>query len=354
MATIVVPTSSHAILVYGDQDYNLVGNQNEFAQVGLQYAGIVVGGTNGYATFPDGTYKASNVAWPISPNWALRANHTTGGYNDGYEIAYGGTLHSVLETRRIGNSDLTLIRVDQPFTSYAKMFDPSLGNEVDREVVMIGATGIVKDHTSPFTTNNGTFMNGWNRREVAPNDVKRLNWGRNQIESILANVENTQVLYTTFDKATLDNGTPNPRHIGSDEANTHFGDSGGGVFIKQNGEWRLAGVNLAVDAVYRTQTSSEYVLGGIYDARNLWGDFYIDENNPQLGTVRRIITGSDPVPLGNYASRVAGYRTQIDNMTGQTRGLGAVTVPEAGTAPLALLGIVGGAFAAFVRRHRAD
>ena len=293
---------------------------------------------------------AATVAWPIAPNWAIRARHIGGVGND--KIYYNGTFHQIVDGAIIGTSDLLLVRVDTPFTNYALMYDPlSDGeSEIGKEVVMVGSSGSTKNPNAPITS-NGTFMNGWNPTDLPASAAGKPNWGRNRVEAIYDDVIGSEVIATTFDKPTLDNGQPNPRYVGADEAAAYSGDSGGGSFIKQNGQWRLAGLVYAVDEVHATQTSLDSITGAVYDARNLWGDFYINDD-PKQGRERRLITDANPVPLASYSTRIAAYRSQIDAITRQTAGLGTFTVPEAGAGQL-MLG-VGGLLlgATLIRRRR--
>ena len=64
-------------------------------------------------------------------------------------------------------------------------------------------------------------------------------WGLNVVASIVSNGENWNLLRTALN-------SPAP----AGEAHLSSGDSGGGLFILQNGLWRLAGINYAVDDVF--------------------------------------------------------------------------------------------------------
>lgn len=333
---------AHGLMVYGPQGYNPINDANEYSRIGLEHAGIwTIPTQDGSPRLnADGSYFAEAMAWPISPNWALIANHV--GVIPGGKIFHNGVLHEVQSQTYVGG-DLKLVRVASTFSSYALMYDPTQdgGSEVGMETVVFGRSTAMKDVNSPITTNNGTFLNGWNPTSFPYEGLGKANWGRNRIEGILPNVLNSEVIYTTFDGATLPDGSPNPRHIGPDEVAAYNGDSGGAMFVKQNGQWRIAGSIYAVSAFYREQNTpwQDFTYGAIIDGRNLWADFYVDENNPSAGTVRRMVTDTEPVPSAIYAARVAAYRTNIDRITGQTAGLGAFTVPEAGTLPMVLGGV---------------
>jgi hypothetical protein len=93
------------------------------------------------------------------------------------------------------------------------------------------------------------------------------------------------LIYSTFD----DNGEPNECHLS-------VGDSGGAVFLNDNGTWKLAGINYAVDDLFAAASANTQFEAAIFDAR---GYYEYDGHNYSL------ITGNAPVPTGFYASRIA-------------------------------------------------
>lgn len=332
IATTLLP--AQAVIRFGSPDQKYIAPTGEYASIPW--------GTVAFRTF--GTSKPA--AWPISPNWALRAKHLAGGVV-GYDVDQNGTLHNVVQSVQVAGTDLELIRVTQPFSSYFHMYNG--GDEIGKELVMFGPSNQIK--AAPvFSEGTGRF-NGWLPGGLpippGPGESTLLNWGRNKVTGFV-DVFGTETIYTTFDAPTLLGGAPNPDSLGDDEAIGFNGDSSGAFFIQQAGEWRLAGVIYAVDATYFKQADTNVTLGAIFDARDLWQDVPVDPNFPNGPKVRVRITGDDPntaaiednpVPFGTYASRVSTYRGSIDTITGQTFGLGPVLVPESGTGQLVVLGV---------------
>ena len=343
---IALTPTAHAIVVYGSASRYDIAPTGPYASVGWNRVGLI--GTSNLSGDP----ALNNVAWPISAHWALRATHVAGstGSLTGYDIYHGGDAHHVVQAVRVGSTDLTLVRVTQPFTSFSTLYygnsetslDPLTGRK--RELLAFGSSNSKKGTVINSVARPGvpSHPNGWNMPNVPVSEKGRVTWGRNQVASV-QDVLGTQCLYSTFDQPTL-NGVANPDSVGADEAAAYSGDSGGGVFIQQGGIWRLSGIIYAIDGPFfynqnSTPTGAPY-LGAIYDARDLWSDFYIDPNKPSLGTERRLITDANPVPAGMYASRISAYRTQIDTITGETAGVGVVIIPETGAGILAGCGLL--------------
>lgn len=324
----VVASPAQAIIRYGSMNRAITAPTGAYANSGWQYTGIIAN---------------NNVAWPISPNWALRATHTTGG-GALETIMLNGVAHPIVENVPLVGTDVTLVRVENAFSTFAPMYQG--GGEVGEEMMVIGRGFSVKDQPIVAEITGRNVGHTFKNADADGDHV--LAWGRNRVRDareLNINGVVTDILYATYDKPTLDDGSPNPNSEGADEALAAPGDSGGGVFIRQDNEWRLAGLVWAIDAgIYYNETSGAPYWGAISDYRDMWVD--------KQGGGRELVTGPDPLGAGFYASRVSTYREFIDTTTGQTRDLGTV-VPEAGTAPLALLGGAGVAFAALVRRRRA-
>ena len=84
-------------------------------------------------------------------------------------------------------------------------------------------------------------------------DVKR--WGRNVVTAVVSGGTGYgPLLYCDFDKPGI-----------ADECHLSVGDSGGGMFVLENGLWRLAGINLGVDGPFRTSPGGTSFYGSFYD-----------------------------------------------------------------------------------------
>ncbi len=332
-AVLAAQTPTRATALYGDIDTKYIAPTGEFASIPWGRVGFRTYGTS------------TPPAWPISPNWALRAHHAAGGVT-GYDIEQNGVFYNVVQSVRVANSDLELVRVSQPFSSFFNMYRGQ--DEIGKELVLFGSN---RQSKSVEVRSEGTNrFNGWyiTGQPLPPNpgEDARLNWGRNRVHDYV-NVFGTETLYATFDAPST------PGSMGDDEGIAYNGDSSGAFFIQQAGEWRLAGIIYAVDAAYFREKDTQINLGAIFDARDLWEDVPVDPAFPN-GPKRRVrITGDGPVPFGSYASRISTYRGSIDTITQETADLGLVVVPEPGAGLLMLLGTGGGlVVAGIVRRRR--
>src|SRR5262249_10283218 len=130
---------------------------------------------------------------------------------------------------------------------------------------------------------NGT-LRGW---AWGPSDgVQR--WGQNNVSGIVP-YNGHDLLYSTFDE-------PGQPGNGANECHISVGDSSGGMFINDNGIWKLAGINYAVDDLYMTADPKTSFTAAIFDSRG----YYMSNDN---GATFTQITGSNPVPTGFYCSR---------------------------------------------------
>jgi hypothetical protein len=119
---------------------------------------------------------------------------------------------------------------------------------------------------------------------------------------------------------------------GSNEAHLSGGDSGGAVFIKSGGIWKLAGINYGVDAFFSlTGENGSGFNAAIFDAGGL---FYGTDGNWQYITDR-----TADIPSSFYATRISANAAWIQ-----------AVIPEPETwASLASLLLL--AFAAWRRRR---
>ena len=336
--------SANALILYGSEKRNTTAPTGAFANSGWDDAGFI-GGFNA-----NNDFIINNCTWPVSSNWAMRAYHTTG---DGTgDIYMDGVPHHIVQTVHLAGTDVAMSQVDTPFPRYASLYQ---GSATPGANEMIFGSGF-NEKDQPIYTPGTNQIGGWTFK----NGSNPYSWGRNQVSdtvdvAIGANTTNT--LYATFDKPTLDDGSPNPMSVGADEAMAGFGDSAGGVFLQQDGQWKLAGVIYAIDSgVYYDANGNTPNFGAIFDARGLYGDFPSDPNNPNSAPFRHMIGGSYTVnnepgisaySLGFYATNLSHYNDFIDANLHS-----AVAAPEWGTLALLLLPALGmvTALAARVRR----
>jgi hypothetical protein len=78
------------------------------------------------------------------------------------------------------------------------------------------------------------------------------------------------------------------------------GIPGGAAFIDDNGTWKLAGINYAVDGDFYTDANGAgEFTAALYDTRGLY------MQNPSPPPAYMQITGPNPVPTGFYPTRIS-------------------------------------------------
>jgi len=259
----------------------------------------------------------SKLATMISPNHIITAKHigvsTTFVHKSHFngtpmDVSYAvdNTVNGGLGYWNVGTTDLRIFQVSGTFSSYAPLYTGS--DEVGKELVVMG-----RGTQRGATVNLGGTDKGW---EWGTSDGKT-RWGRNNVTNIDAIGVLGEMLAVDFDADS-----------GIDEAHLSIGDSGGSVFIKDAGVWKLAGINYAVDGAWDTNditedgTEFQAVLtdaGGFYNGSDGSGWTFIDDE-------------VDDIPSQFYASRISAKVVEINVITG---------VPEPSAALLFLAGGLG-------------
>ncbi len=232
----------------------------------------------------EGTF-GSFLGTPIAPLYFLSAAHIG---NQGAFVFHGESFIVMESIPDPAGSDLLLWKVDHPFADYAPMFTADHGDEVGRTLRVIGC-GTRRDAEIDL---DGTAR-GW--QWGIYDGVQR--WGSNVVADLPSD-SRAQYVHATFDNP----GIP-------DEADLSAGDSGGGVFVLEDGLWKLAAINYAVDQLFTGPDPSDGFTAAIFDARG----FYTGNGD---GTFT-LIAGDAPVPIGFYSTRVAALLDWIKGVIGQ-------------------------------------
>lgn len=217
---------------------------------------------------------------PIAPHYFITAQHIGLASN---VFSYHGTDYRVVNRFADPQSDLTIYQVDGTLPDFAPLY--SRTDEVGQRIVAIGRG---TQRGDPVVVNGATL--GW---LWGPGDgVKR--WGENVVGSVLNYAAGWDLLRAPFDQ----DGLPN-------ECTLSAGDSGGAVFINDNGVCKLVGIIYAVDGPFAyvanpdpnsSDTHQRPFNAAVYDARGLYAED---------GNAWTLISDAAPVPAGFYPTRIS-------------------------------------------------
>lgn len=219
----------------------------------------------------------SFLGTPISPSFFISAAHIG---MAGSGLSFGDTTYPVVGSYSLPGSDLLVWKVAGTFPTFAPLYIQR--NEVGQHLVVIGR-GTQRGAERKLNRD----LRGW---DWGPGDGVR-RWGENDVANIVP-YSGHDLVYATFDQHVVPNDHPNEAHLSS-------GDSGGGVFLKDGGIWKIAGISFAVDDLYTGPSSDMLFNAAIFDAR---GYYTTDPNNSSVFVQ---ISGADSVSTGFYASRIS-------------------------------------------------
>jgi hypothetical protein len=227
---------------------------------------------------------------PIAPYFFITAKHFEGSVGEIFD--FHGSLYTTIAKHPSPNSDLQIWEVDhdKPFLTFA----PLASSTADTGTV---ATIIGRGTQRGDEVRVGGELKGWNWG--LGDGVQR--WGRNLMEGSLNGVSDAGIqIYANFNSA----GVP-------DECHLSVGDSGGGVFVLENGLWRLAGINYAVEGPFRFPPAGAEFYATLFDERGL----QVEESPDNWGAV---VEGPEEVPSGFLSTRVSQYMTWVRGVTGDS------------------------------------
>ena len=244
----------------GDTNYNTTAPSGALTNSGWQYEGSW------------GNYLGT----PIAPQFFIAANHVGGTTNDVF--LFNGLAYHPVAAFKTFDSDLTIWQVRETFPSYAPLYTSS--DETNKHLVVFGRG---TQRGAPVVVDGLT--NGW--LWGTSDSVQR--WGENDIAAITnLGVDVGDMLRVEF------NGNG-----GSNECHLSDGDSSGGVFIQDNGVWKLAGVNHGVDGEFGNAVDGTVFTAALTDLRGLF-----QQTGP--GPADWIfIDDSRPVPSAFYSTRIS-------------------------------------------------
>ena len=188
---------------------------------------------------------------PISPHYGINAAHFgTFGPGDTVSFAEGPnegtyTITSEAFLDSEAGTDLRLFRIDESFEAWAPLFTGN--SEVGMDLTVFG-----RGRRAGEEVLVNDDLKGWEWGSFASG--RPLSWGRNTIADL---VEGDTLLSFAF------NAEPG-QGIGAE------GDSGGGVFVSDQDQWKLAGINLAVDGPFGFSNDDPDFNAALFDRGGLW------------------------------------------------------------------------------------
>ena len=255
------PFSARGVILYrtGDPAANTTVPSNDPAGSGWNY----IGRFGGF------------LGTPIAPHFFITAKHVD---HSGSNLVYGGSPYALVGFARDPFSDLTIWQVAETFPTFAPLYTKM--NEPGLRLVVMGCG-----------TQRGAevFRNSEFRGWYWGNSDGVQRWGENIVSSVVNFSRGPDdALYGTFDQ----NGLPDESHLSS-------GDSGGPLFLQDDGAWKLAGINYAVDGnFFNDNMGNGEFVAALFDMRN----YYYREGDPPNYVE---ITGPAPVPSGFYSTRIS-------------------------------------------------
>lgn len=223
----------------------------------------------------------------IGPNQFITAGHVGGGPGDKFH--FRNVEYVTVSFVDDPETDLRVWTVNGRFPEYAPWMER--GDEVGKAVVIFGR-GTQRGETVMVSGLLGGSTKGW--KWGAADHVQR--WGENTVTEVvngsaLGTINGNgggigELLRMTFDAG----GGPNEAHLSA-------GDSGGGLFVRVDGVWKLAAVNYAVDGSYNTVGVGAGFAAAVFDEGGLYegteGNWRF---NPDLPSNQ---------PGGFYATRIS-------------------------------------------------
>lgn len=261
---------------------------------------------------------------PIASNLFITAKHIAGSVGDTFTL--GRTTYTTVARFNDSSSDLAIWQVAGTFPQdkIVPLYTAgSIASNAPMYVFGVGSARGVEVTGTAF--GGGTELKGWRWGSYnSTNPVQ--SWGTNNVAGLADfGAAGLQLAYT-FSSGVSDN-----------EGTLGYGDSGGPVFIQQNGVWSLAGVNYASESPFNTTNTGGGFNAALFDV----GGLYYRSNNTWIYETP---TAADS-PAFAFSTSTTARLTWINEVT--------AAVPEPSTLAAALIAAACiPATRALRRRHR--
>lgn len=229
---------------------------------------------------------------PIAPYFFITAQHIGGTVGDALD--FHGDTYVTTAVHDCPATDLRIWEVNhaKAFPTYAPL--SSGAAEVVGSTVTVCGRGTQRGSEVMV----GSEAKGW--YWGTGDQVER--WGRNTLLAPVSSLTLGEFLCCDFNNPGL-----------AEECHLSAGDSGGGMFVLENGLWRLAGIHYAVDGPFRIGDTGSQFMAALYDIGGL----------EDLADEKLQLWNSEPdqvanIPSSFYSSRLAASLTWIMTTTGIT------------------------------------
>lgn len=254
---------------------------------------------------PTGTLADSGWQWqgnwggflgtPIGPHHFITAQHVGGSVGDSFTLS--GVSYTTTAFHNAPNCDLRIVEVGGTFPTWAPLHRGT--DEVGKTLVVFGR-GLGRGDEVRV----GGVLKGW-----LYGTSGGLRWGQNAVAASTDRGPGYGYLLSASFSA----------YGGSEEAHLGSGDSAGGVFLQEDGIWKLAGINLAVDGPFNTTNTGSGFNAALFDVGGLYAG---GSANWQKVTDRPW-----DIPSSFYASQISANLNWIDGIVPPGSGVEPTDAP---------------------------